>query len=60
MTPVISGTDGSVRFSRLAGEDDAGKRIDVFLAARIPDLSRGYAQSLIANGAVKAGGVVVT
>lgn len=39
-----------------AGPDDAGERIDRFLAARLPELSRARIQALMRQGAVSAGG----
>ncbi len=41
-----------------AGPDDAGKRLDVFLAQRFPDLSRSQIQRLIHSGLVTVEGVV--
>ncbi|MDR2356006.1 MAG: RluA family pseudouridine synthase [Clostridiales Family XIII bacterium] len=35
---------------------DAGMRLDNFIAARMPDLSRSYVQRLIAQGAVRVNG----
>jgi 23S rRNA pseudouridine1911/1915/1917 synthase len=40
-----------------AGETDAGTRLDSFIAEAVPDLSRSYAQSLIADGAVSVNGI---
>ncbi|HET9371853.1 MAG TPA: RluA family pseudouridine synthase [Vicinamibacterales bacterium] len=46
-------TDGSDRHTRLtATPDDAGLRLDQFLVARLPDLSRSQVQRLIADGHV--------
>jgi 23S rRNA pseudouridine1911/1915/1917 synthase len=39
-----------------AGPDDCGERIDRFLAARLPELSRARIQALMRQGAVRAGG----
>jgi 23S rRNA pseudouridine1911/1915/1917 synthase len=38
------------------GENEAGIRLDSFIAERAPELSRSYAQSLIASGAAKVNG----
>ncbi len=38
------------------GEADAGQRLDLFLAARCPDLSRHQIQRALAAGRVRAGG----
>jgi 23S rRNA pseudouridine1911/1915/1917 synthase len=38
------------------GEDDAGQRVDVVLARRVPELSRARAKALIEAGAVRVGG----
>ncbi|MBU2582829.1 MAG: RluA family pseudouridine synthase [Alphaproteobacteria bacterium] len=40
----------------VASEDDAGERIDRWLAAKIPELSRSRIQALIKTGAVTSGG----
>jgi len=40
----------------VAEASDAGERIDRFLAARLPDLSRARIQTLMRQGAVSAGG----
>jgi 23S rRNA pseudouridine1911/1915/1917 synthase len=39
-----------------AGPEDAGERIDRFLAARLPELSRARIQALMRQGAVRSGG----
>ncbi len=41
------------------GEDDAGHRVDVVLARRVPELSRSRAKALIEEGAVRVGGRLV-
>ena len=41
------------------GEDDAGQRVDVVLARRVPELSRARAKALIEEGAVRVGGRLV-
>ncbi|MDR2771707.1 MAG: RluA family pseudouridine synthase [Clostridiales Family XIII bacterium] len=41
----------------IADEADAGMRLDNFVAACMPELSRSYAQRLIAQGAVRVNGV---
>lgn len=41
------------------GEDDAGRRLDVTLARRIPELSRDRARALIEDGSVRVGGRLV-
>jgi len=38
------------------GEDDAGQRVDVVLARRVPELSRARAKALIEEGGVRVGG----
>jgi 23S rRNA pseudouridine1911/1915/1917 synthase len=38
------------------GEDDAGKRLDVVLTRRVPELSRARAKALIEEGDVRVGG----
>jgi 23S rRNA pseudouridine1911/1915/1917 synthase len=40
----------------VAEETDAGMRLDGFVAARMPEFSRSYAQRLIARGAVRVNG----
>jgi 23S rRNA pseudouridine1911/1915/1917 synthase len=40
----------------VAKESEAGMRLDSFVAARMPELSRNYAQRLIAQGAVSVNG----
>ena len=40
--------------------EDAGKRLDVFLAEKIPNLSRSQAKKLISEGQVKVGGRPLT
>jgi 23S rRNA pseudouridine1911/1915/1917 synthase len=50
-----SETGGCVVFT--AGEADAGMRLDSFIAEKRPDLSRSYAQSLIASGAACVNGI---
>lgn len=42
-----------------AGADDAGMRLDSFLAARLPDLSRARLQALLRDGHVRRGADVV-
>ena len=37
-------------------EDDKGERLDVFLAANIPEISRSYAQKLIKENRVVVDG----
>src|SRR5918996_2013983 len=43
-----------------AGPDDAGQRLDKFLASRFPELSRARLQDLIAAGEVRRGDAVIT
>jgi 23S rRNA pseudouridine1911/1915/1917 synthase len=43
-----------------AGPDDAGQRLDKFLANRWPELSRARLQDLIAAGEVRRGDAVIT
>ncbi|MCA8901983.1 MAG: RluA family pseudouridine synthase, partial [Hyphomonas sp.] len=43
-----------------AGPEDAGQRLDVFLAGKAEDLSRSRLKALILEGAVTAGGAVET
>lgn len=43
-------------FELKVGEDDAGQRLDVLLARRLPDLSRGRVKALIEAGAVRVSG----
>ncbi len=40
--------------------EHAGRRLDLLLAARLPDHSRSYLQKLIKNGAVRCGDAVCT
>ena len=40
--------------------EHAGRRLDLLLAALLPDCSRSHLQKLIKNGAVRCGGVVCT
>jgi 23S rRNA pseudouridine1911/1915/1917 synthase len=40
----------------LVGEDDESRRLDVFLADKMPDISRSQLQRLIATGAVQING----
>ena len=42
-----------------AGPDDAGQRLDRFLAGRWPELSRARLQALLAAGAVERDGVLI-
>jgi 23S rRNA pseudouridine1911/1915/1917 synthase len=42
-----------------AGPDDAGQRLDKFLASRLPELSRARLQDLIAAGEVSRDGAVI-
>ena len=49
-----SSVDGTLRRAE-AGPDEAGWRLDRFLAAKLPDLSRSRLQALIAEGAVSCG-----
>ena len=48
------------RLSFTAAPEDAGKRLDVFLAARAADVSRSRLKTLILDGAVTAGGETET
>jgi 23S rRNA pseudouridine1911/1915/1917 synthase len=43
-----------------AGPDDAGQRLDKFLASRFPELSRARLQDLIEAGEVRRGEAVIT
>ncbi|GLK54391.1 23S rRNA pseudouridine1911/1915/1917 synthase [Methylopila capsulata] len=52
---VPEGSPAPGVLSVVAGPDDAGERIDRFLAARLPDLSRARLQALMRQGAVSAG-----
>ena len=45
-------TAGPRDLSLVADERDAGRRLDQFLAVRVPDLSRAQAQRLIRDGHV--------
>jgi 23S rRNA pseudouridine1911/1915/1917 synthase len=47
------GTDHSAR-QFTASDDDAGTRLDVWLAGRMPELSRARLQALIRDGSVRA------
>lgn len=49
-----------VRESLTPSPEDAGKRLDVFLAEKIPNLSRSQAKKLISEGRVKVGGEPLT
>jgi 23S rRNA pseudouridine1911/1915/1917 synthase len=44
-----------VSFSFVATKDDAGQRLDQFLTARLPEISRASVQRLIADGHVRIG-----
>jgi 23S rRNA pseudouridine1911/1915/1917 synthase len=44
-----------VSFSFVATKDDAGQRLDQFLTAQLPELSRSRIQQLIADGHVRIG-----
>lgn len=46
-------------FELEVGESDAGQRLDVTLARRVPSLSRGRARALIEAGGVRVGGRLV-
>ncbi|MEX0922795.1 MAG: RluA family pseudouridine synthase [Rhodovibrionaceae bacterium] len=48
------------RHSIEAAEDDAGQRLDAFLAARLPALSRSRIKALIEAGCLTAGGAALT
>ena len=48
------------RLAFIAAPEDAGTRLDVFLAARAQDLSRSRLKALILDGAVSADGVAET
>ncbi|MCL5935370.1 MAG: RluA family pseudouridine synthase [Firmicutes bacterium] len=39
------------------GEEDSGQRLDIFLAAESPDLSRSHIQKLVAEGMVEVSGL---
>ncbi len=41
------------------GDDDAGQRLDAWLAGAVPDLSRSRAKALIAGGSVTIGGATI-
>ena len=43
-----------------AGPDEAGQRLDKFLASRLPELSRARLQGLIDAGEVRRGDAVIT
>jgi 23S rRNA pseudouridine1911/1915/1917 synthase len=43
-----------------AGPDDAGQRLDKFLASRLPELSRARFQELIGAGEVTRDDAVIT
>ncbi|MDR0425112.1 MAG: RluA family pseudouridine synthase [Clostridiales Family XIII bacterium] len=47
---------GPPLFRAVAGVEDIGARLDVFLAGRMADVSRSYAQGLITQGAVTVNG----
>src|SRR5690606_40523815 len=42
------------------GPDDAGQRLDKFLASRLPELSRARLQDLIEAGAIRRDDAVIT
>jgi 23S rRNA pseudouridine1911/1915/1917 synthase len=58
MNPPSDGATGraAVRAVFVADASDAGTRLDSFIAARMPELSRSYAQRLIAQGAARVNG----
>ncbi len=47
---------GVAAFELEVGEEDAGKRLDVVLAARAPNLSRARAKAMIEQGLARLGG----
>ncbi|HEX9185740.1 MAG TPA: RluA family pseudouridine synthase [Vicinamibacteria bacterium] len=53
-----SGPDSEERHELVAGEDDAGLRLDAWLARRLPALSRARLQTLIDEGQVRLDGLV--
>ena len=44
------------RHEFVVGEDDIGRRLDQFLAAQLPQISRARVQELIAEGRVEVNG----
>jgi 23S rRNA pseudouridine1911/1915/1917 synthase len=54
----VSSVDGTTREAR-AGAQDAGLRLDRFLAQALPELSRARLQGLIAEGAVSLAGATI-
>ncbi|MEO8669084.1 MAG: RluA family pseudouridine synthase [Bauldia sp.] len=48
--------DEGERIERTVGEEAAGQRLDAFIAAAVPDLSRTRAKALILGGMVAVGG----
>jgi 23S rRNA pseudouridine1911/1915/1917 synthase len=53
---AVDEVDRGERIERTVGEDAAGQRLDVFVAAAVPDLSRSRAKALILGGMVAIGG----
>jgi 23S rRNA pseudouridine1911/1915/1917 synthase len=51
--------DAGQRFDLAVAADEAGARLDLFLARRLPDYSRSRLQALIRAGRVTRGGVAV-
>ena len=47
------------RIEVTVGDDDAGQRLDAWLAGAVPDLSRSRAKALIAGGSVAVGGATI-
>ena len=52
--------DASAPFSETVGPDDAGARLDKWLASRLPDLSRSRLKTLILDGSVQIGAGAAT
>lgn len=55
--PEFDDADSIERIVLHPGTEHTGERLDVYLAAALPDFSRAYVQQLIAAGAVQVDGV---
>jgi 23S rRNA pseudouridine1911/1915/1917 synthase len=56
MQAAVSDDADAELFSEVVDEDEAGVRLDVFLAERMTGISRNYAQNLISQGSVSVNG----
>lgn len=54
--PDLESDTGGERLVVAVAPEDAGERLDKFLASRLPEMSRARIQALMRQGAVRAGG----